>query len=110
MTADDVIFSTMRVLDTGTGSAYRQSFVNAETDESLFKTIDAVDSHTIHITLHQPHPRLEELFFVHVNAIMPQEAIADINTFPVGYRTLPLQGAHPGCGDDPGEEHRLLEG
>ena len=84
MTADDVIFSTMRVLDTGTGSAYRSSFVNAETDESLFESIEAVDSHTLRVKLYAPHPRLEELFFVHVNAIMPQEAIADINTNPVG--------------------------
>ena len=84
MTADDVVYSTMRVLNPETGSAYRASFVNAETDESLFKTLEATDSHTIHVTLHQPHPRLEELFFVHVNAIMPQEAIADINTYPIG--------------------------
>lgn len=84
MTAEDVVYSTMRVLDPETGSAYRASFVDAATDESLFKTIEATDSHTIHITLHQPHPRLEELFFVHVNAIMPQEAIADMNTNPVG--------------------------
>ena len=84
MTADDVIYSTMRVLNPQTGSVYRPSFVNPGTDESLFRTMETVDSHTISITLHQPNPRLEELFFVGVNAIMPQEAIADINSYPVG--------------------------
>lgn len=84
MTADDVIYSTMRVLDPDTGSAYRGYFVDADTDESLFESMEAVDSHTLRVKLKAPNPRLEELFFVHVNAIMPQEAIADINTNPVG--------------------------
>ena len=84
MTAEDVKFSTERVINEETGSAYRAYFLDAATKESNFESIDAVDSHTLRIKLRSPNPRLEELFFVHVNAIMPQEAIADINTNPVG--------------------------
>ena len=83
MTASDVVFSTMRVLDEETGSPYRAYFVDAESGESNFVSMEA-DGHTLDIRLASPNPRLEELFFVHVNAIMPEEVIADINTNPVG--------------------------
>ena len=77
LTAEDVKFSTERVMDPETASPYIGNF---ETVES----IEVVDSHTMRLTLTAPNPRAEALFHVHVNAIMPQEAIEDMNNNPVG--------------------------
>ena len=79
MTAEDVVFSTTRVNDPETASFYIAQFENVG-----YEKIEATDSQTVVVTFAQPAPRAEELFFVHLNAIMPMEAIENINSEPVG--------------------------
>ena len=89
MTAEDVKFSTDRVLDPETASFYIRRFDSME-------SVEVTDSETLVVTFSAPTPRAEELFFTHVNAIMPSEAIENMNTDPVGSGPYRLKEHRPG--------------
>ena len=89
LTAEDVKFSTERVMDPETASPYIGNF---ETVES----IEVVDSHTMRLTLTAPNPRAEALFHVHVNAIMPPGGDRGHEQQPGRLRSVPSEGAPGG--------------
>lgn len=78
MTADDVKFSMDRILDEKKASPSRAIF------EPISK-VEVVDSHTVKFTLKRPFaPFLAYMGTVNRSAIVPKEAVATLNTAPVG--------------------------
>jgi len=89
VTAGDVKACTERVADEESGAFYFPSFEG-------ITSIDVVDSHTVRFTMSSPHPRMESLTFVHINALMSPDTFADANTNPIGSGPYKLKEHIPG--------------